>query len=75
MCITIQNGRVIESIIDVTLARGGEVADISARTMIEDNEHIGSDHKMIEVVWGDESSKGTSQVYTGWNIDGMQEED
>jgi hypothetical protein len=24
---------------------------------------------------GEESTKGTSQVYTGWNIDSMQEED
>jgi hypothetical protein len=73
-CITINNNWVIESSIDVTLATGGGLADISARTMSEDNEDIGSDHKMIEVVWGKESSKRTSQVCTGWNIGSMQEE-
>ena len=51
------------------------MADILARTMIEDNEDIRSDHKIIEVVWGEESLKETSQIYTEWNNDGMQEED
>jgi hypothetical protein len=74
-CITINNNRVIESIIDVTLARGGGVVDISGRTMSEDNKDIGSDHKTMEIVWGEESSKGTSQVFAGWNIDSMQEQD
>jgi hypothetical protein len=57
------------------LARGNGVADISVRTMTEDDEDIGSDHKMIEIEWGFQSSKETSQKFTGWNIDGMQEED
>jgi len=43
--------------------------------MLEDNEHVRSDHKMIEVVWEEESSKGISQVNTGCNNDSMQEDD
>lgn len=72
---TIREGKHIESIIDITLARGQGVEDISARTMIEETEEIGSDDTMIEVEWGRKSPNGTSQKITGGNIDGMQVED
>jgi endonuclease/exonuclease/phosphatase family metal-dependent hydrolase len=55
------NNIMIESIIDVTLVRGGEVTNASAKTISQDDEDISSDHKMIEVEWGRKSEDFTNQ--------------
>jgi hypothetical protein len=54
---------------------GGEVANASARTMTDDKEDIGSDHKMIKVEWGRKSEDGTNQEVIAWNIDKIEEEE
>jgi hypothetical protein len=37
------------------------VTNATARTVTEDEENLGSDHKMIAVQWGRKSEDGTNQ--------------
>jgi hypothetical protein len=70
-----KNNALIESIIDDTLVRGGEVMNASARTMSDNADDIGSDHTMIEIEWGRKSEDGTNQEVMAWNIDKIEQED
>jgi hypothetical protein len=54
---------------DVPLVRGCGVTNILARTMSEDEDDTGSDHKMIEIEWGRKSVDCLNHEVIAWKID------